>query len=95
MKITQDEWFVAWMLSCIRKRKKIDHPELQSLYDVVKRGGDKVLEEFEEKFQEVVVEGKRAKTTSTIHYTDSIDDKLLEGEYTEEELETLYMGKSF
>ena len=92
LKITQVQWFAAWMLSWIRKRKKIDNHELQSLHDVLKRGGDKVSEEFEEKFQEVAVEGKKAKTTSTIHYTDSINDKLPEGEYTEEELETLYMG---
>ena len=58
----------------------------------MKRGGDKVLEEFEEKFQEVVVEGKRAETISATHYTDSINENLPEGEYTEEELETLYMG---
>ena len=77
MKITQDEWFAVWMLSQIRRRKKIDNHELKSLLDVVKRGGDKVLEDFEEKFQEVVVEGKRAKRTSAVHYTDSIDDNLL------------------
>ena len=58
----------------------------------MKRGEPKVLEDFEEKFQEVLVEGERANTTSTVHYTDSIDDHLPEGEYTEEELETLYMG---
>ena len=61
LKITQDEWFAAWMLSQIRKRKKIDNHELQSLCDVVKREDNMVLEEFEEKFQEVLVEGKRAK----------------------------------
>ena len=38
-----------------------------------------------------MVEGKRAKTTSPIYYTDLINDKLPKGEYTEEELETLYM----
>ena len=58
----------------------------------MKRGGDTVHKDFEENFQEVVVEGKRAKTTSAIHSTDSLDDKLLEYEYTEEELETLYIG---
>ena len=39
-----------------------------------------------------MVEGRQAKTTSATHYTNSIDDKLLGGKYTEEELETLYMG---
>ena len=37
LKITQDEWFAAWMLIWIRKRKKIDNHELQSLWDVVKK----------------------------------------------------------
>ena len=73
-KITQDEWFAAWMLSRIRKRKKIDNHEFQSIQNVVKRGEDTVIKDFEEKFQEVIVEENRAKTTSAIHCTDSIDD---------------------
>ena len=28
LKITQDEWFTAWMLSRVRKRKRIDNHEL-------------------------------------------------------------------
>ena len=74
------------------KRKKFDDHELQSLQDVMKRGGDTGIKDFEEKFQEVVLEGKRAKTTSAVHYNDSIDYHHPEGEYDEEELETLYIG---
>lgn len=53
LKIPPEEWFTAWMLSRIRKRKRIDGHELQALHDVVKTGGDDVIHNFEEKFQEV------------------------------------------
>ena len=83
------------MLNRVSRRKKIDSHELQSLRNVVKRGGDTVIKDFENTFQEIIVEGKREKTTS-VHYTDSglDNDDLSEGEYTKEELETLYMGTS-
>ena len=53
LEITQDEWFAAWMLGSMSKRKQIDCHELQALRNVVKKGRDTVFEEFEEKFQEV------------------------------------------
>ena len=55
----EDEWFTAWMLSRVRKRKRVDNHELQSLRDIVKKGGDTIFEDFEKKFQEVIIEGKR------------------------------------
>ena len=70
LKITQDEWFSAWMLRRVKKRKMIQDHELQSLKDVVKKGGDTVFQDFKERFQEVVVEGKRKKT-SVVNYTES------------------------
>ena len=63
LKITKDEWFTAWMLGRVRKRKKIDSHELQSLRNVVKRGGDTIIQDFENTFQELVVEGKRKKAS--------------------------------
>ena len=38
LKIRRDEWFAEWMLSRVRKRKKIDSHELQSLQNFVKKG---------------------------------------------------------
>ena len=68
------------MLSQIRKKKKIDSHKLQSLQDVVKQGGDTVIKDFKDKFQEVIMEGKRIKTTF-VHYTDlTPDNHLPEGE---------------
>ena len=59
MKITKDEWFAAWMLGRIRMRKRIDGHELLALRNVVKKGGDTVIKDFEDVFQQVRVEGKR------------------------------------
>ena len=61
---------------------------------MVKRGGDDIIKDFEEKFQEVRVEVKRIKTF-TVHYTCSFSgDHLLNSKYSKEELEALYMGTS-
>ena len=40
LKITRDEWLVTWMLGRIKKRKRVDAHELQTLRDVVKKGGE-------------------------------------------------------
>ena len=51
------------MLSIVEKRKKIDKFICQALRNVVKegiedkKGGDKVLENFEQKFKETQIEG--------------------------------------
>ena len=68
LKFTKDEWFAAWMLDRMKKRKLMDSHKLQALQDIVKKGGDNVIKDFKEKFQEVKVEGKRMKT-STVNYT--------------------------
>ena len=47
------------MLGRVKKRKKIDSHELQSLRDVVKKGGETMINDFEDKLQEVIIEGKR------------------------------------
>ena len=46
LKITQDEWFTAGMLSRVSKMNRIDNHKLQSLRDVVKKGGDTVFQDF-------------------------------------------------
>ena len=52
LKMTEDEWVAVWMLSIVKKRKKVDKFIYQALRDVVKVGGDNVLESFEKKFKE-------------------------------------------
>ena len=37
LKITKDEWFAAWMLGRMKKRKRIDGHKLQVLRNVVKK----------------------------------------------------------
>ena len=69
MKITKDEWFAAWMLGRVRKRKKIDSHELQSLRNVVKRERDTIIKDFENKFTDIVIEGERKKGTGKTLYT--------------------------
>ena len=55
LKIIKNEWFAAWMLSRVKKRNKVDSHELQSLRDIVKKGGDTVIKDFEDEFQEIIV----------------------------------------
>ena len=98
LNITHNEWFAVWMLGRVRKRKRVDGYELQALRDVVKKGGDDIIKDFQEEFKEVRVEGKRIKT-SPVHCAGSSlglssGDHLLDSKYTKEELEALYMGTS-
>ena len=71
------------MLSVVKKRKKIDKFIYQELRNVVregiedKEGGDKVLENFEQKFKETQIEGcKKDATSTSVMYTkdDDLDD---------------------
>ena len=47
LKMTDDEWVTVWMLGIVKKRKKIDKFIYQALRDVVKLGGDNVINNFE------------------------------------------------
>ena len=76
----------------MKKRKRIDSHELQLLHNVVKKGGDTVIKDFEDVFQEVRIEGKRMKS-SVVNYkkspsTPSSEDK------SQDLKETLNMGSS-
>ena len=46
----------------------MDNLEFQVLRDVVKEGGDDVMEKFEKKFKDIKVEGKR-KSVPAVVYT--------------------------
>ena len=92
LKINFDEFDSVWMLEKMRKRRKMESFELQSLRNVVKEGGDDVVENFRNKFKEIKKEGKRKAMSSSAMYT----DKLRRTYYTQEEnqeIETMYMGK--
>ena len=46
LNITEDEWDTVWMLTIVKKRKKIDKFIFQALRDIVKQGGDDVIKKF-------------------------------------------------
>ena len=58
LKMTEDEWFALWMFENI-KRWRIKKFEYQDLRNVVKEGGNDVLEKFEVKFKDMKDEGHR------------------------------------
>ena len=53
----EDEWFTLWMFENIKKRWRIKKFEYQDLRNVVKEGGNDVLEKFEVKFKDMKDEG--------------------------------------
>ena len=59
LEITFDEFHTVWMLQKLKKRRKMENFELQTLREVVKVNGPGVVKNFEEKFKEIRVEGKR------------------------------------
>ena len=62
-----DEFYTLWMLEKMRKRRKIDNFELQSLRNVVKEGGPNIVSKFTKKFKKIKIEGKRKFHASTIY----------------------------
>ena len=77
----------------VKKRKRIENFEIQSLREIVKTNDPDVVKNFEEKFKEIRVEGK-SKTfkDSVTNYTETPPSTY----YTEaeqEEIEAMYMGK--
>ena len=94
LKKMYDEFFLVWILGKMKKRK-MESYEIQALRDVVKTGGEDVLEKLEEKFFEIRAKGKRKCPSSTM-FTETLE-KLPVTYYMEKELEeidTMYMGTS-
>ena len=89
--MTQDKWYAVWILGRIRKRKIMDNSKFQALRDVVKKGGEGIVEKFEKKFKDIKIEGKR-RSAPSVMYSDHVPDKLPDTFYTEMELEAMYMG---
>ena len=90
--MTFDEFHTVWMLQKLKKRRKMENSELQALREVVKENGQTRVQNFERKFKEICVEGKRKSlNSSSTLYT----DKLPSTYYTEaeqREIEAMYMG---
>jgi len=63
--MTEDEWVAVWMLNIVKRRKRLEKFVYQSLWDLVKVGGDNIIGNFEEKFKELRVEGHRKKNSSS------------------------------
>ena len=77
-----DEFDSVWMLEKMRKRRKMESFELQSLRNVVKEGGVDVVENFKNKFKEIKIEGRRKAVSSSAIYT----EQLPRTHYTEVEI---------
>ena len=82
------------MLGWMKKKMRIDSHKLQALCNVVKKGGDDVIKDFEEKFQEVRVEGKRTKASAVNYTSSSSGSKILDSKNMKEELEALYISEA-
>ena len=71
------------------EKKKMENFEIKALRNVVKDSSpDEVVKNFEKKFKEIKIEGKRKAVLSSAMFT----DKLPRTYYTEEEIEAMYMG---
>ena len=95
------------MLGIVKKRKKLDKFVYQALRDVIKLGGDNVVQNFEEKFKELRVEGNgKEVNSSSVMFTeedeyfdaeemkeDDLDDEdQYESQIEDEDQETYFMG---
>ena len=91
LEITFDKFHTVWMLQKLKKRNKMENFELQSLREVAKANGPDVVKNFEEKFKEIRVEGKRkSHTSSSAMYTEILSIYYTEAE--QKEIEAIYMG---
>ena len=92
--MTEDEWVAVWTFGIIKKRKTLEKFIYQALRDLVKLGGENVIQNFEEKFKELRVEGcrKDGSSSSSVMYTE--DEERME-EYSSDKAETkgmMFMG---
>ena len=93
--ITEYEWDAVWMLTIIKKRKKIDKFIFQLLRDIVKQGGDDMIRKFEDKFKEFKVEGchRDGGPSSLVLYTEDKEGIGEDPDYPDkaETKETMFM----
>lgn len=75
-----------WKLEKVRKRRKMEGFKLQSLCNVVKEDGPNLVTNFENKFKEIRIEGKRK------YYNSSSYVEKLPAIYTARQVEILIFG---
>jgi len=59
LEMTLNEFHTVWMLQKLKKKRKRENFELQTLREVVKENGPDAVENFEKKLREIRVAGKR------------------------------------
>ena len=72
-----DEFDSVWMLEKMWKRRKMENFKIQSLRIVEKEGGLNVVNNFEKKFKEIKIEGKRKAVSSSAMYTSSFQETII------------------
>ena len=93
LNMTFNEFHTVWMLQKLKKRRKMESFELQTLRDVVKENSPDVVKSFEKKFKEIRVEGKRKSLKeATTLYTEK-PPLTYYTEAEQEQIEAMYMGK--
>ena len=96
MNVTEDKWDAVWMLTVVKKQKRIDRFIHQALRDFVKLGGDNIVKNFEDKFKNSELQDRGS--SSSVMYTkdgEKMDEDLPDNHYTEadmKEMETIFMG---
>ena len=76
----------------LKKRRKMESFELQALREVVKKNGQAVVQNFERKFKEIWVEGKRKslKESTALNIERPLPTYYTQAE--KEHIEAMYMG---
>ena len=93
--MTFGKFHSVWILQKLKKRKRMENFEIQALRDVVKDNSLDVVKNFEKKFKEIRVEGKRKSLSSSTMFTETLpstyyteaENKEKEAMYMETELE--------
>merc|ERR1712002_1412847 len=65
--ISEREWFSMFMMVQTKKRKGVEGHQIQGLKDIVKKGGDEVIEQFREKYKEMRIESNRGKVSEAYY----------------------------
>ena len=76
-----------------KEKEIMENFELQSLREVVKVNDPDVVKNFEEKFKEIRVEGKRKSLKDSATYYTKSPPATYYTEAEQEQIEAMYMGK--
>merc|ERR1712112_738576 len=67
LRISETEWFAMFMMIQTWERKGVEGHQIQSLKDIVKKGGEEVIEQFRGKFKEMRIESNRGKVSEAYY----------------------------